>query len=199
MRKTTIYFPDELKLEIEAASKMERRPEAEIIREAVSTYLAERRSRRLPRSFGYAADGRARPGRYRCLSCEQLEARLVTLDTSALFIAMNRETPQHGAFLEFFASYQGPLIVPVGIMAEVTYLVETRLGLQTVEIFLEDIELGSYVLDCGDQRFAADSRARSPVRRHAARICRCGGHRLRGTPWRTSRNDRPPPLCRGRA
>ncbi len=56
MRKTTVYFPDELKLEIEAFSKMERRPEAEIIREAVSTYLEERRSRRWPRSFGFAAD-----------------------------------------------------------------------------------------------------------------------------------------------
>ena len=61
MRKTTIYFPDELKIEIEAVSKMERRPEAEIIREAVSMYLAERRSRRTPRSFGYAADGALDP------------------------------------------------------------------------------------------------------------------------------------------
>ncbi len=57
MRKTTIYFPDELKIEIEAVAKMERRPEAEIIREAVSTYLASRRDRRLPRSFGMVADG----------------------------------------------------------------------------------------------------------------------------------------------
>jgi len=56
MRKTTIYFPDALKLEIEAVSRMERRPEAEIIREAVSAYLEERRNRRWPRSFGFAAD-----------------------------------------------------------------------------------------------------------------------------------------------
>ena len=61
MRKTTIYFPDELKLEIETASRVERRPEAEIIREAVSTYLESRRSRRWPRSFGYAADGELDP------------------------------------------------------------------------------------------------------------------------------------------
>ena len=88
---------------------------------------------------------------------------MVTLDTSALFIAMNRETPQHAAFLEFFASYKGPLIIPVGIMAEVTYLVESRLGLQTVEVFLEDIELGSYVLDCGDQDLP---RIRELVRRY---------------------------------
>jgi hypothetical protein len=56
VRKTTIYFPDEMKIEIEAVSKMEQRPEAEIIREAVSTYLEDRRSRRWPRSFGSAAD-----------------------------------------------------------------------------------------------------------------------------------------------
>ena len=76
---------------------------------------------------------------------------------------MNRETPQHGAFLEFFASHKGPLIIPVGIMAEVTYLVETRLGLQTVEVFLEDIELGSYILDCGNQDLP---RIRELVRRY---------------------------------
>lgn len=76
---------------------------------------------------------------------------MVTLDTSALFIAMNRDAPQHAAFREFFASCRGPLIIPVGIMSEITYLVETRLGLQTVDVFLEDIELGSYLLDCGDR------------------------------------------------
>ncbi|MEZ4507911.1 MAG: ribbon-helix-helix protein, CopG family [Thermomicrobiales bacterium] len=56
MRKTTIYFPDTLKLEIEAVARMERRPEAEIIREAVSAYLEERRKRRWPRSIGFASD-----------------------------------------------------------------------------------------------------------------------------------------------
>ncbi len=88
---------------------------------------------------------------------------MITLDTSALFIAMNRETPRHAEFLNFFASYKGPLIIPAGIMSEVTYLVEARLGLQTVEVFLEDIELGSYVLDCGEQDLP---RIRELVRRY---------------------------------
>jgi predicted transcriptional regulator len=57
MRKTTIYVPDELKIEIEAVSKREHRPEAEIIREAVTQYLENRRSDRWPRSFGMVADG----------------------------------------------------------------------------------------------------------------------------------------------
>ena len=57
MRKTTIYFPDAMKIEIEAVSKMEQRPEAEIIREAVNSYLEDRRSRRWPRSIGMVADG----------------------------------------------------------------------------------------------------------------------------------------------
>jgi hypothetical protein len=57
MRKTTIYFPEDVKIEIEAVSKMEHRPEAEIIREAVTVYLEQRRQRRWPRSFGMVADG----------------------------------------------------------------------------------------------------------------------------------------------
>lgn len=48
-------------------------------------------------------------------------------------------------------------------MSEITYLVETRLGLQTVDVFLEDIELGSYLLDCGDRDLP---RIRELVRRY---------------------------------
>jgi hypothetical protein len=56
MKKTTIYFPEELTIEIKTRAKQERRTEADLIREAVSTYLAENK-RPLPRIFGMASGG----------------------------------------------------------------------------------------------------------------------------------------------
>jgi hypothetical protein len=78
MRKTTIYFPDEMKIEIEAVSKMEQRPEAEIIREAVSTYLEDRRSRRWPRSFGSGADGTLDPAEIDAYLAENWQPELLS-------------------------------------------------------------------------------------------------------------------------
>jgi metal-responsive CopG/Arc/MetJ family transcriptional regulator len=56
MKKTTIYLPEELMIEIKIVSKQDRRSEAEIIREALGEYLTQRR-RPWPRSFGMVADG----------------------------------------------------------------------------------------------------------------------------------------------
>lgn len=57
MRKTTLYLPDDLKIEIEAASKTERRSEAELMRDAIRQYVDQHRVERWPRSFGMASDG----------------------------------------------------------------------------------------------------------------------------------------------
>jgi metal-responsive CopG/Arc/MetJ family transcriptional regulator len=56
MKKTTIYLPDEMMVEIKTVSKQERRSEAELIREALDKYLAGRR-RPLPSIFGMGAGG----------------------------------------------------------------------------------------------------------------------------------------------
>lgn len=57
MRRTTLCLPDDLKIEIEAVSKMERRSEAEVMRDALRQYVDQRRQDRWPRSIGMAADG----------------------------------------------------------------------------------------------------------------------------------------------
>jgi hypothetical protein len=42
MKKTTLYLPDELKRQIEAAAEIERRPEADVIREALEVAMRNR-------------------------------------------------------------------------------------------------------------------------------------------------------------
>jgi hypothetical protein len=56
MKKITIYFREELAVEIKTRAKQERRTEADLIREAVTTYLANGK-RSLPSFVGMASDG----------------------------------------------------------------------------------------------------------------------------------------------
>jgi len=43
-KKTTIYLPDRLKRDVERVAKSERRSEADVIRDAVATAIAERQA-----------------------------------------------------------------------------------------------------------------------------------------------------------
>lgn len=55
MEKTTLYLPPELQAELRAAARRERRPQAEIVRDALAKYLAEK-PRPFPRSIGLATE-----------------------------------------------------------------------------------------------------------------------------------------------
>jgi hypothetical protein len=55
MIKTTVYLPDELKIEVSRIARTEGIAEAEVIRRAIQT-LAESRPRRMPR-LGFASSG----------------------------------------------------------------------------------------------------------------------------------------------
>lgn len=57
MRKTTIYLPDEVKVELEALARQTGQSEAELIRQAVTSLVEEHR-RPLPAIFGSASSGR---------------------------------------------------------------------------------------------------------------------------------------------
>ena len=41
-------------------------------------------------------------------------------------------------------------MVPVGILAEIAYVIESRLGGRVLDAVLADIEAGAYTLDCGE-------------------------------------------------
>lgn len=76
---------------------------------------------------------------------------MITLDTSALYALLNQRDPDHAAVLAELRADAGPYLVPAGIMAEVAYLVESRLGLRAMDALLADLEAGAYSLDCGDE------------------------------------------------
>jgi len=88
---------------------------------------------------------------------------LVTLDTSVLFTIMDRRAPRHNELVELIKSERGPLVIPVGIMAEITYFLEERIGRQYLDGLLMDIEDGAYRLDCGESDLP---RIRALIRRY---------------------------------
>ncbi len=58
MEKTTLYLPPELQRALKAAAGRQRRPQSELVREALRTYLAgDAEARPRPRSIGVASDG----------------------------------------------------------------------------------------------------------------------------------------------
>jgi predicted nucleic acid-binding protein len=93
-----------------------------------------------------------------------LEQRLITLDTSGLLALLNRRDPDHARVPAAFDDDNGPYLVPAGILAEITYMVEQRLGLRTLDLFLEDLESSAYALDCGNQDLP---RIRALIKRYA--------------------------------
>lgn len=73
----------------------------------------------------------------------------ITLDTSGLLALLNRRDPEHVRVRGILESDPGPYLVTAGILAELTYMVEQRLGLRTLDLFLEDLESSAYSFECG--------------------------------------------------
>ncbi|MBI5813276.1 MAG: PIN domain-containing protein [Meiothermus silvanus] len=65
---------------------------------------------------------------------------MITLDTSALFALLNRKDVDHKRVASALLDDPGPYLVPAGILAEIAYLTERRLGLGALEALLQDLE-----------------------------------------------------------
>ena len=75
---------------------------------------------------------------------------MITVDTSAVFASLDGSDPDHGRVVAEIRSDPGPLLLPAGILAELAYLVEARLGTRVMDALLADLVDGAYTLDCGD-------------------------------------------------
>jgi len=79
---------------------------------------------------------------------------LITLDTSAVLASIDRTDPNHDRVIDALARARGPLVLPIAILSEVTYLVEENLGTHILESFIWTIVEHQFILDCGDQDIA---------------------------------------------
>jgi len=72
-------------------------------------------------------------------------ARALTLDTSFIVALFNRKDPMHEAVRSTVLARTGPLLIPCGILAEISYLVERRFP-SALASFLDDLASGAFIL-----------------------------------------------------
>jgi uncharacterized protein len=109
---------------------------------------------------------------------------VITLDTSGLYALLDRREKHHEATKDALLAHRRPYLVPAGILGELAYLVERTLGGRVLDAFLQDVERGGYIIECGENDIA---RIRELTRRYSdlplgfvdsaviACAARCGG------------------------
>ena len=60
---------------------------------------------------------------------------------------MDRDDRRHEASLDVLETHPGPLIVPILVVTEVTYLLATRLGVEPEVRFLGDLASGAFSIE----------------------------------------------------
>jgi predicted nucleic acid-binding protein len=65
----------------------------------------------------------------------------------------NRKDPDHKRVRRVFDVDGGPYLVPAGALAEMTFLIEERLGLPALDAFLSNLSDRALSLDCGEDDF----------------------------------------------
>jgi predicted nucleic acid-binding protein len=89
---------------------------------------------------------------------------LITLDTSGSYALLDARDPDHELTAAALRADPGPYLVPAGILAEIAYLIEARLGDRVLDLWLADLASGAFMIDCGDGDLA---RIRELVTRYA--------------------------------
>jgi len=76
---------------------------------------------------------------------------VILADTSGLLSLFNRREPAHPAVAEAVAHEQGPFVVSPYVVAELDYLVSTRLGTDAEQRVLTELASPAYVLASVDR------------------------------------------------
>ena len=140
VEKTTVYLPEGLLLRVKHLAMRKRVSEASVIRAALEHYTTVERPR--PRDSALR-DGPAhrRLGR----RSAGLRRAVIVVDTSGVFAALDRSQSDHeacGAVLEG----DEPLVLSPFVLAELDYLLATRVSAVASVELLRDVEAGAFEL-----------------------------------------------------
>ena len=70
----------------------------------------------------------------------------VVCDTGAIYAVYDADDLHHAACKSVVETERGPLFLPVVLLAEIDYLLTTRLGVDAALEFLESVESGAFTL-----------------------------------------------------
>jgi predicted nucleic acid-binding protein len=69
------------------------------------------------------------------------------VDAGPLYAYVDADDSHHAASLDLFETHAGPLIVPILVVTEVTYLLAPRLGVEPEVRFLGDLASGVFTIE----------------------------------------------------
>ena len=75
---------------------------------------------------------------------------MITLDTSAVLAILNARDPHHDAAAVAVDAATGGLVIPMGILAEIGYMIERWMSQHHLARFLGRLADGALNLRCGD-------------------------------------------------
>jgi uncharacterized protein len=78
---------------------------------------------------------------------------VIVLDTSAILALLDIDDPDHARSGEALRDEAPPFVVPAGILGEVGYLIEAKLGTGALLDFTRDLARRALSLDCGEDDF----------------------------------------------
>jgi predicted nucleic acid-binding protein len=83
---------------------------------------------------------------------------VIVLDTSAILALLDADDPDHERCVGALSDHDAPFVVPAGILGEIGYLVEAKLGPSALSDLVEDLHRRAFAVDCGNEDFAAIGR-----------------------------------------
>ncbi|MBW8875480.1 MAG: PIN domain-containing protein [Acidobacteria bacterium] len=72
---------------------------------------------------------------------------ILVVDSGAVYALFDADDLHHSAVRKVVDSHQGPLIIPVAILAEIDYLLLTNLGVQAELDFLKSLQEGAFTFE----------------------------------------------------
>lgn len=76
---------------------------------------------------------------------------MLTLDSSGIYALLDRKDLHHRQAQAALDADAGPFLMPMGILAEIGYMVEQRLGHRVLGTFLSDLIEGAFTVECGEE------------------------------------------------
>jgi predicted nucleic acid-binding protein len=80
---------------------------------------------------------------------------VIVLDTSAILALLDGDDPDHERCVDALSDHAAPFVVPAGILGEIGYLVEAKLGARALRDLIAELDRRAFVLDCGEEDFDA--------------------------------------------
>jgi predicted nucleic acid-binding protein len=80
---------------------------------------------------------------------------MIVLDTSGVLALLDADDRDHERCVGVLPACGPPFVIPAGILGELGYLIEAKLGPPALRDFVGELDRRAFALDCGEDDFGA--------------------------------------------